>query len=109
MKKFMNNFDKRLFIRLFISFIFATIIGTLLHELGHYFTMECLGFKGHINYKYSWYEKSFPEQIITPTDNFLITLGGPIETMLTGTIGLLLIYIFRESFVNKIKFSLVQW
>lgn len=45
------NFDKKLFILLFLGFVIFTIIGTVTHELGHYTASKILGFKGvRINY-----------------------------------------------------------
>ncbi len=101
--------DKRLFIWLFISFIIATIIGTLTHECGHFVVAKYLGYDAGINYYSAWWAGSNPNQAINPSDSFWITLGGPIETMLTGTIGLVLLFLFRNSFAHATKLSFVQW
>lgn len=41
--------------------------------------------------------------------NNLVEAGGPIETLLTGTIGLILIFIYRRSFKNSLSLSIKQW
>ncbi len=103
------SIDKRLFIWLFIAFIIATIIGTLTHESGHYIVAKCLGYDAGINYYSTWWAKSSPNQVVNPSDDFWFTLGGPIETMLTGTIGLVFLFSFRKSFASATKLSSGQW
>ncbi|MEO6612750.1 MAG: hypothetical protein ABIT05_08730 [Chitinophagaceae bacterium] len=103
------HFDKSLFIYLAIGFILATIIGTITHEFGHCLVATSLGYKAHINYASSWWTKSYPGQPISFSDSFLITLGGPLETMLTGTIGLICLFIFRRSFQKSTSLSFRQW
>lgn len=132
------NFDKRLFIWLTISFIIATVIGTLTHEGGHYTVAKYFGYDAHINYmatrwtdteedkflqsickKYSKELETgekFPElekfNQVSATHrrhSLWIMLGGPFETMFTGTLGLSLCFSFRQSFHKTAKLSFVQW
>ncbi len=42
-------------------------------------------------------------------DGFWITLWGPLQTMLTGTLGFLLIIFFRKSFYTTNQLRLWQW
>ena len=42
-------------------------------------------------------------------DAFWITLGGPIQTMLTGTIGFLLLLNQRRKFIETKNIKLYQW
>lgn len=105
----MTNFDRQLFIWLFFSFIVATIIGTLTHECGHYYIAEFLGYDAHITYNYTSWVKSNPNQVINPTDNFWMLLGGPLETMLTGTIGIALLFSIQKSIDKVSGLSLQQW
>lgn len=99
--------DMRLFIWLFLSFIFATVVGTLTHELGHYVVAEFLGYDAEIHYGATGIVKAPVNG--KPSDSFWITLGGPMQTMLTGSIGLVLIFINRKSFsVSKTLFGW-QW
>ncbi|MFA6571341.1 MAG: hypothetical protein WCT77_08900 [Bacteroidota bacterium] len=105
----MKYFDKQLFLGLFFAFILATIAGTLSHEFGHYLVAKYLGYNATINYASTqWRHININEQI--PSVHYLLILiGGPIQTMLTGTIGLILLWIFRKSFYNTERLSIVQW
>jgi len=103
------NFDGRLFIWLAIAFIIATVAGTLTHEGGHYFVAKYLGYDAGINYYSTWWALSSADQLTSPSDNFWFTIGGPMESMLTGTIGLALLFLFRRSFKGETKLSFGQW
>lgn len=59
-------------------------------------------------------KKEFPEKVRfyslvkkQQNDSFLISLGGPIQTMLTGIIGFLLLYIRNK--ITTINFSKIDW
>jgi len=104
-----NPQNIRLFLLLSIGFIIATVIGTLSHECGHYFVDRCLGFQARINYAESWIIHSPTDPPITQTDRILMVLGGPIETMGTGCIGLLLLFIRRKRFYATKWLSSGQW
>ncbi|UFH33687.1 hypothetical protein LNP04_08280 [Chryseobacterium sp. C-71] len=61
MKESINNFlkdliefkvDEKLLIKLTITFILMTVVGTLSHEFGHYVVVEILGMDGEIHYSY---------------------------------------------------------
>jgi hypothetical protein len=132
------RFDKRLFILLSFAFIIATIIGTLSHEFGHYIVAKGLGHKARIHYAsvgsdapasfdsmYTIISKyreqiedgsSFPgkekyDQLARKysNDNLMITTGGPLQTMLTGTIGLMLLFVWKNSFRSRHPLSPGQW
>jgi hypothetical protein len=103
------SLDKRLFIWLFIAFIIATVIGTLTHECGHFIVAKCLGYDAWLHYGSTGWKASSPNQVVNPSDGFWILIGGPFETMLTGTVGLALLFSFRKSFDNAIKLSFGQW
>ena len=125
----MWTINKRLFIWLFVAFIIATVVGTITHEGGHYLVARCLGYKARINYMATWYSDPeyekflgisagdhFPElekynQVLKIHENndLRILLGGPLETMMTGTLGLIFLFLFRRSFENATKLSLLQW
>jgi hypothetical protein len=99
--------DKRLFIRLFPSFIFATILGTLFHEWGHYIVAEALGYDAVIHYAFTSYTSA--PVVRQPTDSFWISLGGPLQTLMTGTIGLIMMVVQRKSFREATTLSTQQW
>lgn len=101
--------DKKLFIGLFLSFIAATIIGTLSHEFGHYIVAKYQGYEVRINYAATFARSPDPNNPIVPYSPIAITLGGPIQTMLTGTIGLVLLILYRKTFYQANRLSLGQW
>jgi hypothetical protein len=101
--------NKTLFIKLFFSFIGATIIGTLSHEFGHYIVAKYLGYYANINYYSTTWGSLNPDIPVTLDHSTIVTLGGPIQTMLTGTIGLCFLFIFRRSFYRAEKLSFGQW
>lgn len=130
--------EYKLFIFLTLTFILMTVVGTLTHELGHYSVSKFLGYDASINYQSSshWnaeldehYEKihekysheiknnlNFPDKenlqrLIDKyeNDDFWIILGGPLQTMLTGTIGFLLILVYRHKIIRSDKITLIGW
>ncbi len=100
-------FDKKLLLLLSSGFILATVAGTLSHEWGHYIVATSMGYKVAINYGSTYWlgYGAYP----TSEDYFWFTLGGPVQTMLTGTIGLLLLALFRRSFQSAQRLSAGQW
>lgn len=101
-------FDKKRFAYLSLAFILMTVIGTLTHEFGHYIAAKSLGFNSRVNYGMTRLENN-PNNPISREESFIITLGGPLQTMLTGSLGVLLLYIYRKSFQQIEKVSLWQW
>jgi hypothetical protein len=100
------NFDIKLFIYLSLGFIVATIVGTLSHEFGHYIVAEGLGYDASVDYGSTHIEHY---NLVPPLHRFWITFGGPIETILTGSVGLLLILRCRNSFVASQELTGRKW
>lgn len=94
----------RLGFSLSIIFVLFTIVGTLSHEIGHYLTAKLLDFDASIHYdRVNWGGKN-----ASSIQNFWISLGGPIQTMLTGTIGFVII--LKRKFKNQlIEFNRFDW
>ena len=105
----MKIVDKKLFVGLFLAFISATVVGTLSHEFGHHIVAKSLGFKAKISYGSTSFEPTNQNKIVNATEDFYVTLGGPLQTLITGTIGFILLIIFRKSFVTKTKLLSWQW
>lgn len=126
------------FVYLMLTFIAMTVIGTVSHELGHYSAAKLLGYDASINYrsasywdddlseyfndifhKYSFEIKNklpFAEKeeyyaLIEKhhKNAFYITLGGPLQTMLTGTLGVLLLLINRKKYIKVNSVSVSGW
>ncbi len=83
----------------------ATIIGTLSHEFGHYIVAKYYGYDARISYAATYMSETSPDE----PKAIAITMGGPVQTMLTGTVGLFLLFLFRNSFQQKDKISVAQW
>jgi len=138
MKLLTASFDFQLFLMLAIGFIAFTIIGTVSHEGGHYLVAKCLGYEARINYATSWYYdknneaflqshwKLYSEQIKTnqkfpdkekwdrlkfkqQRDSFRITMGGSMQTMVTGTVGLIFLCFFRKRYYSATELSFPLW
>ena len=130
--------NKKLFIFLTLAFILATIVGTLSHELGHYTASKFLGYPASISYKStrpdfsSDYDqiteirKKYSNEIKEGMDypdkklysalnkklsnaSYLITLAGLVQTILTGTLGLLLLLLFRNRIFKNERVSFAGW
>ncbi len=133
-----KTFDRKLFVFLATAFILATVIGTLSHECGHYIVAKSLGYKANLHYASAyWYDpgsfdsinalttkywkqieegSSFPgkekyDQVIRKysNDGLLITVGGPLQSLLTGTIGLMLLFVWKKSFKAEQNLTPRQW
>ena len=135
---FIFKIELKLFLILSLTFILFTIIGTVSHEYGHYFVAKSLGYDAEVSYGYTNcndevarqfmdsvetkypnkedFKIDFPEKekYISVAkkyskDYFLITLGGPLQTMITGTLGLLFLYFKKEKFMGSKNNNLLSW
>ena len=109
---FKIHFNPKLSLYLICGFIAFTVIGTLSHEGGHFVMAKYLGYEARMNYGYTFWEEKTSDQGTTAQkekDSFWITLAGPLQTMITGTIGLLLIVNQRKNIKEAGKLSLKQW
>jgi len=96
----------RLFLALVAGFMLATVAGTLSHEAGHYLVARSLGYRVSINYgAMTW----TGEQHFRSRDILFILWGGPLQTMLTGTLGVLLLWRCRRSFLPGKPLAFWQW
>ena len=101
--------DKQLLLFLTFGFIAATVIGTVTHECGHYLAAKSVGYDAAINYGATRIVNSANKIITSDRDAFLFTLGGPLQTILTGTIGFILLFLFRKSYQSAQRLSFGQW
>jgi len=126
------------FVYLVLIFIVMTAIGTVTHELGHYTIAKSLGREPTINYKsvsikndslYMYFNDTFHKysyeiknKIDFPgkdkylnaikkfqKENFLITLGGPLQTMLTGTIGFIILLFNKKKYIKANRITTPGW
>ena len=120
-----------------LTFVIFTIIGTISHEYGHIIVAESLGYETTLRYGSMSYKDSeandklfkiFDKNRITIENNldfdqkteyenlsnklkserFLVTLGGPLQTIITGTIGLIFIF-FRRKRIDQNGLRIIDW
>ncbi len=124
------------FFYFFLSFVLFTTIGTLSHEFGHIAVAKYYGYKtslhyGSMNYKtnfeveliklYKKYKfdpnKSIPYELEKEHNKLIekykkeslyVSMGGPLQTMITGLFGCLLLYIRRNKQIES-GFNLIDW
>jgi hypothetical protein len=131
--------QKRLFVILTLVFVAFAVIGTLSHEGGHYLMARYYGFnKVRIHYAATTYgdfqdndtlkaiysrnkyaiEHDWPyaeEQRYKELKEklnhelFYMTMAGPMQTMMTGSLGFILILIFGVSFRSTNQLKAWQW
>ena len=102
--------DFRLLLWLIFAFIIATIVGTVSHEYGHYLTFQLAGVDAKVHYAST--SLIIPDDfdgIISRKDAFLMTLGGPLQTIFTGSIGLFLLYFYRKKIILLEKLNMIHW
>lgn len=133
----MGEIDNKLLYQLILGFFIGIIIATIVHEYGHFFTAKLLGYDARVSYGYTtWKNTVYNDFVDTLTrderikirtnkyfprkddytamikrikdENFLITLGGPLLTIIIGTIGFVVALINRKSFNGEIL-SQKQW
>ncbi|RWX01667.1 hypothetical protein [Flavobacterium cerinum] len=138
MKILSFQFNIRLFVFLLIGFVLCTIVGTVSHEGGHWavskyfgntpkihYASTSLGFEAKATEFETFYEKN-KSKILSREESpekekfreinknvgrekFLITLGGPIQTMITGTIGFLILWFNRKKIYRKYNLTFSIW
>jgi hypothetical protein len=99
---------------LVLLFVFMVPIGTVSHEYGHIIVAKYLGYSTKLHYgsmNLIRKDKNYSKDTrIEKTDHhsFLITLGGPIQTILTGSIGFFLI-LYRRQKGKHLKLGSLNW
>lgn len=99
--------DVKLLFYLITVFIFATVLGTVSHEYGHFMAAKLRGINMEVHYAYTSYIYDGNLRGADAFDYFFITLGGPIQTIGTGTLGLVLLFVFRKE--TQSYLNLKQW
>lgn len=100
--------DKRLCAFLTFTFIICTIGGTLFHEFGHYLVLKLLGHDAIIRYN-STHPLMANGQLMTNKEYYLMILGGPLQTMITGTLGFIILIIDYKNIKSSNRLSFFQW
>ncbi|MFW9782571.1 MAG: hypothetical protein ACFFFB_09850 [Candidatus Heimdallarchaeota archaeon] len=87
----------KLFFIYFGIFFVVLIIGTIIHELGHYIVAVIFGVPAQISYAYTTYFG-----FLTGEQRFWFILGGPLISWLVSIIGITFIFI-KYRFIQKEK------
>jgi len=80
------NVDKKLLVRLYLSFIPIAYISYLFHEFGHWIVGEILGNKMVYSLNYVWPKSG---HYVDASNEVLVLIGGPAFTILLAVIALL--------------------
>lgn len=124
-------FDCKLFIGLAVTFLAFTVVGTLSHECGHALVARAYSYNASVHYGYTRFGHSAKEDRIDSILNraerehdnatsdriermiskqgLFITWGGPLQTMLTGTAGLLLLLFYWKHFRRQERLNAREW
>ena len=79
------------FVKYFLIFLIVPVIGTLLHELGHFMVAILNGYDARIAYAYT---SSTIDRFSEPDIYFLYILWGPLTTWIQSLIGFILMVFF---------------
>ncbi|MBZ9632637.1 hypothetical protein LB465_17805 [Salegentibacter sp. LM13S] len=130
------TFDIKYFLILTHAFIVFTAIGTVSHEYGHILVAKYLGYETTLHYGSMNYNSDLNEELVeiyiqneTAIENdgyfdkkneyengikklqsngLWITIGGPLQTILTGLIGLTILLI-RKSQIRAFGLKIIDW
>ena len=119
-----------------VAFMLFTVIGTLSHEYGHVIVAQKLGYNTTLHYGSMNYNSNLKDKITEiyienkteidnetkfeqktefengtkklTSDNLLISIGGPLQTILTGIIGLSILFWQKEK-RKKYDLKLIDW
>ena len=92
-------------LRLTLAFIVFTAIGIVSHEFGHILVAKYYGLETTLHFGSMSYDMG---QIVDYSSFFWIALGGPMQTMLTGLLGLLIV-LYRKEHINRNGLNLIDW
>jgi hypothetical protein len=92
-----------------LIFFFLTIIGTQTHEWAHYIVADYFNFKPILHHS----SISYATELDNSMNNYkikkiLVIAAGPLQTMLTGSIGFALIYLKRKKTASN-QFTRLDW
>ena len=130
------TFNIKSFIILTFAFIVFTAIGTVTHEYGHILVAKYLGYETTLHYGSMNYNSELNEKIYDiynqnktaiqndqyfdkkneyeigieelQSNGLLIIIGGPLQTTLTGLIGLIILFM-RRNHIIKLGLKMIDW
>lgn len=130
------TFNIKSFLILTSVFIFFTAIGTITHEYGHLLVAKYFGYETSLHYGSMNYNSELNDKLIEiynenkkaiengqnferkvefesgikklQLNRLLITIGGPLQTILTGVIGLTILFIRRNN-IKTFGLKILDW
>ena len=97
--------DIKALLFLTITFVVFTVIGTVSHEYGHILVAKYFGYETTLHYGSMKYDTG---DRISHSNVFWITIGGPLQTTLTGLVGLIVIFL-RRNHINEFGLRWIDW
>ena len=88
-----------------LTFIVFTAIGTVSHEFGHILVAKYFGYETTLHFSSMSYDMG---QNVSYSNSLWVAFGGPIQTMLTGLVGLLIVH-YRKEHINRNGLKLIDW
>lgn len=89
----------------FLFFLIIPVIGTQMHELGHFFAALSLGCNPIIHFA----SCSHGCPIMLQEDYFFFVLWGPFSTWIECVTGFVLLMIYRHKNLDEIKAGKISW
>lgn len=93
-------------VKIFLFFFIIVPVGTFLHELGHFLIAKCLYLKVYICYSSTYYF-DYVGNLTESFAEFLVTMGGPLSTILISLIGTYFLFQLNKNDWNKKKLFLL--
>lgn len=91
-------FKRNIFVFSCILFSLLVVLGTLSHEIAHIIVAKMLGFEATLHYgSMSWFVNGVDANLMASKQEiFLVTLGGVVQTVVSGIIGVFILYFSRS-------------
>ena len=104
-----HQFHWRTYWWLVWGFMIAVPVGTVLHESAHYLTAKVMGYEGYLSYRSTIYTFIPDAGNALMNKRILVTIAGPLQTMLTGLLGLAFLWYHRRSIQKSRQLNIRQW
>lgn len=105
----MNHRSIKLYIHLISAFALTVVVGTVSHEYAHYVTARLLGYKAQIHYSSTTWQKEERVPFDEEKENCIILTAGVLQTIITGTAGLLLLLRKRRLYPKSEWLVFKEW
>lgn len=101
--------DIKLLFYLTVGFILSVFGGVVFHELGHYLAIRIIGIDAEIRYMSTHFVRNENFRVISKSENLFTSSGGPFVTILTGTIGGVLLLRYSTEILKMNQLTFKYW